>query len=640
MALADTAKLVVDLSLKGNFAQGIGRVSRDLNKFDARLNQSETRAFRFGQQIGTGIRRSAALAAGGLAFLALNVEQGLDSLVKLEAQTEATNAAIKATKGIAGITASQVRRLAEEFENVNAIFGDEVIQSAENMLLAFTNIRRKAFKPALQAALDLAAGLGRGPEGLAGTARILGIALNDPTKGLGRLSKAGVQFTAAQIKRIKALQKEGKLYEAQAIILKEIQKRFGGRFAAFGGQTERKVAAFKDAIEDLQRTLAVGFLPVVSNVADALRTLLADPQVQADVAQFGKNLAGIFSKENIRKGAETIGNVVDAIRNAIGVIGPGLSTAASVIGKVLDAFSKLPPEVQQLAVGALVANKLTGGIITNLAGGIASAVGGLLKNFVSAGVNIEAGVVNVAGAGIPGGGAAGGAAVATRGIGTLGKLFLVGESIGLIIAVEQVREAISTGSSQQAATIHGVQDELVRSRPNAVELTTALHGVNQGIRDLQSNPLNVLVQGDALTQLQSMRSDLQLALQTRAGSPMLEQRHGEQQAGEVQVKGLNPDNLNRLPQAVAVGDSNIRQAVATADTNIRTAVATADTHVTSTTSTGLSNVKTAVDGVSGPIVRAIWAARPIVNVTNVQKTITIQERAGPSNGSYGGGHGH
>ncbi len=42
-------------------------------------------------------------------------------------------------------------------------------------------------------------------------------------------------------------------------------------------------------------------------------------------------------------------------------IGKGLSVAATAIKAVLDAFGKLPPEVQQLAVGALVANKLTGG---------------------------------------------------------------------------------------------------------------------------------------------------------------------------------------------------------------------------------------------------------------------------------------
>ena len=340
MALADTANLIVNLSLKGNFANQLSKTQRSLNTFDRRLDRSETRAFRFGQQIGTGIRRSAALAAGGLAFLALNVEQGLDSLVKLEAQTEATNAAIKSTKGVAGITATAVRKMAEEFESINALFGDEIIQSAENMLLAFTNIRRKAFKPALQAVLDLNAGMGRGPEGLITTAKTLGIALNDPTKGLGRLSKAGVTFTAAQIKRIKALQKEGKLYQAQAIILKEVEKRFGGRFAAFGGKAARDVANFKDAIEDLQRALSSALLPTLGNVATALSKTLRDPAVIKSVEEFGKSLAEFVSPQNLAKAGETISGVIQSIREAIPTIKSGLGAAATVIGTVLTAFSR------------------------------------------------------------------------------------------------------------------------------------------------------------------------------------------------------------------------------------------------------------------------------------------------------------
>ncbi|MES2348900.1 MAG: EAL domain-containing protein, partial [Pseudomonadota bacterium] len=50
---------------------------------------------------------------------------------------------------------------------------------------------------------------------------------------------------------------------------------------------------------------------------------------------------------------------------------------ADIVGKAVDAFTKLPPEVQKLAVGGLVVNKLTGGLLTNIAGAIASSIIGL-----------------------------------------------------------------------------------------------------------------------------------------------------------------------------------------------------------------------------------------------------------------------
>jgi hypothetical protein len=398
VAIAETAKLVVDLSLKGNFARQLGQSGRALGTFDAKLAQTEGRAYRAGQQIGTGIKRGLAIGVAGIGLLGYEISQGLDSLVKLEAQTEATNAVIKSTGGVAGITATQVRAMAEEFESLNALFGDEVIQSAENMLLSFTNIGKKAFKPTLQAALDLNAGLGRGPEGLANTAKTLGVALNDPTKGLGRLSKAGITFLAEQTKRIKKLQKEGKLYQAQAIILKEVQKRFGGRFAAFGGETARKVAKFHDAIEDLQRTLAAGLLPVVSNIADALSDLFKDPTIQKGVEQFGKDLAAFFTPGRIKE-------FIGGIKDFAGAIVDAFRLAAGAVKPLITAFNSLPPDLKKLLLGAIVLEKATGGLLSNVIGGIGSA----LKTIFAANVTVVGKTVTGPG-GLPAPGGAGGAA--------------------------------------------------------------------------------------------------------------------------------------------------------------------------------------------------------------------------------------
>ena len=111
MALADTAKLVVDLSLAGNFSRSIGTAQRSLGRFDAALSKTEGRAFRAGQQIGTGIKRGVAIGAAGVGLLAFEIKQGLDSLVALEAQTDATNAGSHGSSCAAAATRAATRWL-------------------------------------------------------------------------------------------------------------------------------------------------------------------------------------------------------------------------------------------------------------------------------------------------------------------------------------------------------------------------------------------------------------------------------------------------------------------------------------------------------------------------------------------------
>jgi hypothetical protein len=388
MAASETAKLLASLELKDKFSPTIKNANKALGSFDAKLSKTEGRAYKAGQQIGTGFRNIGKLAAVGFGIVAANVLVGVDSLIKLEKATAQTEAVIKSTGGAAGLTAKDVNALAESFEAMNATVGDEVIQQGANLLLTFTNIRKNAFEPALQAALDLNTGLGKGPEGLSQTVKVLGKALNDPTKGLGALSKAGITFDAKQTKRIKQLQKEGKLYEAQNIILGEINKRFEGRFAAEGGTTAGKIAKAQDSIEDLQRLAATAALPAIGNMADALSDLLADPEIQRGAESLGKEIGKLFSKDNVKAGAKALGDVFALMRDAAPAISSALGTIGTVLSTAFKAFTSLPKEVQALLIGGVVANKLTGGLVTNIAGGIF----GALKT-----MTVQAGVVHVSG---------------------------------------------------------------------------------------------------------------------------------------------------------------------------------------------------------------------------------------------------
>ena len=140
-----------------------------------------------------------------------------------------TNAVIKSTGGAANVSAKQVDALAESLLKKSGV-DDEVIKSGENMLLTFTNIRNeqgkgnKIFDQATKATLDF----GRYRQGHDQRSRPSRQGIERPEERLTALRRVGVQFTDAQEDQIKALVKSGKMLEAQKIILRELQKEFGG----------------------------------------------------------------------------------------------------------------------------------------------------------------------------------------------------------------------------------------------------------------------------------------------------------------------------------------------------------------------------------------------------------------------------
>src|SRR5690242_6706244 len=65
MGLADTARLAVQLDLKGNFGAQLRSNQKLLGQFDAAVDRSGSRAFKAGQQVGTGFRNAGKLIAAG-----------------------------------------------------------------------------------------------------------------------------------------------------------------------------------------------------------------------------------------------------------------------------------------------------------------------------------------------------------------------------------------------------------------------------------------------------------------------------------------------------------------------------------------------------------------------------------------------
>lgn len=395
--LADTAKLAVQLDLKGNFASNLKSTQKALGEFDRSVTGTGSRALKAGQQVGTGIRNGAIIAAGAIGLLATQVTAGLNSLVALEKVTTQTNAVLKSTKGVSGQTADSIRALANRYESLNATIDDKVIQSAANVLLTFTAVRKEGFEPALKAALNMSTALGTD---LQGSVIQIGKALQDPIKGLTALRRVGVNFSADQIAVIKRLVETGQTLKAQKLIIAELNTEFGGSFLAQGNTTAGKVAKFQDSIEELQKALATALLPTLGKVSDRLSTMLADPRVIQTVKDLGDSIAGLFSDKNLADGGKILGTLFDTAKAAAPVVSEAAKATLGAVRAAVSLFTSLPPDLQRIAISAFAINKLTGGLVTNVGAGIVGAILGKLRSAV---VNVSGAVVNVVGAGgVPG----------------------------------------------------------------------------------------------------------------------------------------------------------------------------------------------------------------------------------------------
>jgi hypothetical protein len=486
VALRDTARLVASLELEDKFTRPADRIDASAGKLEGRFSKLGTGAGKIGggmaHAAGTiakvGAVAGAVAVGGGIALLTKAFTAGSASLEELNQVQGRTAAVIKSTGGVAGQSAGDIRKFAEEMENLSTN-DDKAIQGAENMLLTFTGIGPKAFRPATQAVIDLNAAMGGGDEGLQHTAIQVGKALNDPIKGVGALSRVGVSFTAQQKAQIKTLVDHNKTLDAQKIILAELNKEFGGQGKVFGSGPAAEARRLADAEEDLSRSFAEKLAPAVSNVRRALTGALANPGVIAGIGRIGDAIAGVFtadritggitkltdafttlfSQQNLSRASGVFEGAFSALKTVdFGAIAGGLKITADATKGVVNAFLALPPDLQKIAIAALAANKLTGGLVTS---GIKDVVGGLAGIVLGSLKTINAGNVTVVGANVTGGGGPGG--------GGGGIPMVIPIAISAAGIAEALREAGAFRGERD--TLRGQAPSLTNSEALAIQLS-------------------------------------------------------------------------------------------------------------------------------------------------------------------------
>ena len=208
----------------------------------------------------------------------------------------------------------------------STLFDQEDFTQGFALLTSFQRIGVNSYERVSKAAADLATITG---QDLKAAQIQLAKALEDPAKRVTDLARSGTVFTDQQKEQIKVLQESGKLFEAQNLILQEIEKQYGGAAEAAGSAgLAGALDTLGEVTRDFQEQLTAGTGAI--NLAEQAILALAGAiesctEAVRDIQTLFAALDGLIRDLNIS--GEGLAGVFDAINTAVVNSIPGLREA-------------------------------------------------------------------------------------------------------------------------------------------------------------------------------------------------------------------------------------------------------------------------------------------------------------------------
>ena len=279
----------------------VANLTANTDGFTGPLRQAEGTISRLGRTLSAGLLGPIGLIGGALAGLgaAFTMNSFIQSAREAEREGKKLDAVLTSTGGAAGLTGDEIRQLAGDLQRVTD-FEDDATIGAAGVLATFTQIKGDTFKSAIVAAQDLSAVMG---QDLQSSVVQVGKALNDPIKGITALSRVGVSFSEQQKQQIKQLMSVGDIAGAQAVILGELQKEFGGAAQAVSDPFTR----LGNVIGDIGESIGGAILPTLQAVAEMIASQVL-PNIDAMQAGF------------VNIGTSLYQTVVPAVQQAIAIV--------------------------------------------------------------------------------------------------------------------------------------------------------------------------------------------------------------------------------------------------------------------------------------------------------------------------------
>lgn len=301
MAARSLGTLTLDLIAKiGGFTAPLDKAERHA---DRRLRDIQKNAEKTGQFV----QKALGVIATGAAFRTI-----IGNTIEQERVTAQLEATMRSTGRYTPQLSKELQGYAASLQGLTT-YGDEAIIGSEALLLTFTQIGGDAFPRAQKAILDVATAMGTDLK--AATLQV-GKALNDPLLGITALSRSGIQFSEDQKAVIKAFVETGQSAKAQAVILEELERQFGGSAEAarntLGGSLKSLKNSFGDLLEgDAQGEGVKGAIASINDLTDVLNdpavkqgfAVIVDGAVTAaaKIAQMTADIAGFvkFAAEDL-----------------------------------------------------------------------------------------------------------------------------------------------------------------------------------------------------------------------------------------------------------------------------------------------------------------------------------------------------
>jgi len=354
------ASLFAVLSLEDKLTPGLDQAGRGMDKF-ASFSKGAFKTAMIGASIGVGL-----LGAG----LGLAVKEAMEA----ELNVAKLESVIRSTGGVAGVTSHAAQNLADALSQITR-FSDDAILQGETMLLTFTNIGSNVFPRAVKSMLDMAEMFGSMEE----ASIQLGKALNDPIVGVTALRRIGIQLSEEQEEQIKKFMEVGDVASAQAIILGELEREFGGVAVAAGDTLAGKIDILKNKFLNFAEEVGMAVIPFLLDFTDKA----LEPAVNK-IGGFAEDVAnaitavskyGITSHQALWPLVQLTHSwdVAERIQKVAGRMGELQKAISEVGGKITGFIGDHEPAFENalLAMGAVLGGAVVYGGILKLGAALA-----------------------------------------------------------------------------------------------------------------------------------------------------------------------------------------------------------------------------------------------------------------------------
>lgn len=362
-----------------NAQKQLNNTNRSMHNMSPASNSASKSFSNLGRQIG-----SLALKVGSLIGAGVGIKEMFSVASDSQGKLAQMDAVLKSTGGAAGMSKQALLNLAAAQGKVTT-FSKNTTIAGENLLLTFTGIGKKTFPDTIKAAQDMSTAMGTD---LSSSVMTLGKALNDPATGLTKLTKQGVTFTEAQKKQIKAMVAAKNVAGAQAIMLKELKREFGGSAEAAGKTFSGQLTILRNQIKGVGGSIASTLMPHLTNLISKINQNM--PKIQATITNI-INKVQPYLKRIIEEASKIAANVLPKIKKAIAdtvsTVSPYIKPIISDLIKIIsNLFPSLGP----------AAGKAKGPILSLVKGGL-SVLKDVLDWFANHGQVTKVAIAGIAG---------------------------------------------------------------------------------------------------------------------------------------------------------------------------------------------------------------------------------------------------